>query len=151
MSQYAYARPEGSRNLVALVVAALIAAMCVAGVTLAVSAVAPSSAHAYSSGYFCNYGPIPAGGRCVDGNHLRHRSVTVIPWFAPYGGQYCAGAKQYSNGTGGNTTPFACAPPAASFARAGPYNYGETSHGYATMINETGYSHGFSGEMTWYP
>jgi hypothetical protein len=111
-------------------------------------------AQAYSSAWiYCPGGYLVAGARCVDSRRVRHRTVNWDPTFV-YGttGTYCAGAKTQADGTGGNSTPFACGPPAAQFVRAGPYPQGQTGLGYATLINSTGNVITMGNDyMEWYP
>jgi hypothetical protein len=118
------------------------------------SGIGVGNAQAYSSApIYCLGGYIVAGGRCVDGRRVRHRTVVFDPHMV-YGttGSYCAGAKTQPDGSGGNSMPFACAPPSAQFARSGPYADGQTGLGYATLINNTGDLIVTGADyMEWYP
>lgn len=116
---------------------------------------AVNEASAYSQAIFCdptNGGTlIPAGGRCVDGRRVKHRYVQASIGIGDGPGDYCAGAKQYSDGTGGNTMPFGCRPASTSWTQTGPRSLADSVLGYATIINTTGHSDFFSGLMQWYP
>lgn len=112
-----------------------------------------SNAQAYSSGFMtCPSDLIYPGTRCVDYRRVQHRTVLFDP-FQVWGnaGTYCAGAKTQSDGSGGNSMPFACAGTNTDFARSGPYAQGQTSLGYATLINNTNDIIVSDGDLTWYP
>jgi hypothetical protein len=112
------------------------------------------NAQAYSSGIMYCYPSdiIWPGTRCVDTRRVRHRTVLFQP-FAVWGttGTFCAGAKTQPDGSGGNSTPFACAGVNTDFSRAGPYQQGATTLGYATLINNTNDIIISYGDLTWYP
>jgi hypothetical protein len=115
-------------------------------------------AHAFSSGNFCHlfsgsgYANIPAGSRCVDSARVRHRYVRADIWGGWGDGDYCVGAKQNADGTGGNTMGFGCAYWfQTSYTFSGPWISPGAPLGYATIINRTGESDLFRGYKQWYP
>jgi hypothetical protein len=109
-------------------------------------------AEAYSVAAFCQSVQIAAGGRCVDYRRVRHRYVQADIIWALGTGEYCVGAKQNADGTGANTKGFGCSWPHVSL-----YTYSSAQPspgsplGYATIINQTGYSQPFWGDEHWYP
>lgn len=112
-------------------------------------------ASAYPQGYFCDiWGQsvnLSAGARCVDGRRVKHRYIQAQIGIGDGPGTYCVGAKQNSDGTGGNTMAFGCEPASALYANTGPRNEVNAVLGYATIINTTGLFDAFSGFMQWYP
>lgn len=135
--------------------AALIGALAGAVLAVVVAVGSGGTAQAYSSAGFCDQSYqvyIPAGGRCVDNRRVRHRTVQATPVQTLIGpGTYCSGAKENSDGTGGNSLPFACGSRLAQFTRSGPYPSGVGTLGYATIINTLGEGNFFVGYMEWYP
>jgi hypothetical protein len=115
-------------------------------------------AEAFSTGNFCNYDVpgygdvVAAGGRCVDSKRNRHRYIKGRVYYGDGTGQFCAGAKQNPDGSGGNTMAFACRPPAYNaWAITGTVLSPGTPLGYATIINQTGVTDFFLGYKQWYP
>lgn len=115
-------------------------------------------AHAFSSGNFCWAGGgwqvIQPGQRCVNVDRQRHRYLKATALFGDQAGQFCVGAKQNPDGTGGNTKAFGCHIPtlypgkdAISPAEAAP----GSPLGYATIINNMAGADFFMGYKQWYP
>ncbi len=145
--------PHVARRLWVLVVAAIVAmAACVA----ALGAV-PQRADAYIADHFCPVNgslvTIAAGSRCVDYRRLRHRYLQAnIVWGGIGHGEYCVGAKENPDGTGGNTKGFGCSVPTlTSYTFSGAQGPPGSPLGYATIINNTGASDLFVGQMHYYP
>jgi hypothetical protein len=108
-------------------------------------------ASAYSSGHFCGY-VIGAGARCVDPVRKDQRYIQATIWGSFGSGDFCVGAKQYSDGSGSNTTPFGCIYTSqGNYTFTGPYTSSIYPNGYSTIINRTGAADAFDGYQQWYP
>lgn len=143
------------RRLTAWGVALTLAVMAFAGFAASGQV---DKAEAYSSAYFCapngSYVVINAGQRCVDHRRVRHRFLRATIYVGDGPGNFCVGAKQNSDGTGGNTKSFGCHIPTLDGQKVAmtPTDPSPGSPlGYATIINTTGLNDFFTGYMEWYP
>lgn len=111
------------------------------------ASVALASAHP-DAGYYAYCPPlanvsvtIPGDGRCVS-EHAVSADVQYATTSNGDGVYHCAVLKQYSNGSGGNTSPLAC----GSSYQVGWTGLGNVYTGWATTINESTSPHAFWSE-----
>lgn len=129
------------------VLASILVALAVCSTLLVVQAAAPKVDNA-SAAEFCVRQVVFSGNRCVDYRRVNQTYIQAnIDDPTPTGGQYCVGAKQYADGTGGNTEPFGCAYPQQTlYTYTGNYS---SALGYATIINNTGRTQFVIGTLYW--
>lgn len=107
-----------------------------------VCALAPVAARADINGYFCGNPSsrvaLSVGGRCTHSAIHYLTRVSANEYGPTPGDVMCGLGKQYSDGSGGNTTPAVCVQPYYSGNVNSYCGGGYTCVGYATIIHQSG-------------